>query len=64
MIDSLLFRIAMAREHLLNVDPEDDGLTEFPFPVATAKDDVCYVDAESATIILDWIESLITGGQK
>lgn len=56
-MDSLLFRIQMAREHLLNVEPEDDGLTEFP--MATRKDEICYVDAETAIIILDWIEALI-----
>jgi hypothetical protein len=47
----------MARHYLESAEPEDDGLTEFS--MAASQDNLCYVDAESAIAILDWIESLI-----
>lgn len=58
-MDKLLREIQKARQHLESTEPEDDGLTEFPF--AAKPCEMCYIDAETAMIVLDWLESLIGG---
>ena len=53
----ILREIERAREQLDTNPVEDDGLTELN--VAATADDMCYVDADSARAVLDWIERVV-----
>jgi hypothetical protein len=52
----ILAEIEKAKEELKK-NPEDDGLTELG--IAATEDSMCYVDAESARMVLDWIERVV-----
>jgi hypothetical protein len=56
-VNDLACAIEDALRYLESAEPEDDGLTEFP--MAVTPESMCYVDAETAIIILYWVKSLI-----
>lgn len=56
-MERVLAEIQKARAELDRNPVEDDGLTELS--IAATPDSMCYVDAESARLVLDWIERVI-----
>jgi hypothetical protein len=58
----ILAEIEEARRRLDSNPVEDDGLTSFD--VAATEDSMCYVDADSARAVLDWIEGVVKEAQE
>jgi hypothetical protein len=56
-MNRILVEIERARQELGRNPVEDDGLTELG--IAATPDSMCYVDAESANLVLDWIERVV-----